>query len=97
MTLGGDYPPICCFCGSIATGRCAFMGRDNEVIDNPFCKHHETIVVKQTIFSLKILHATGMEREMIAMQKWVIHAHSPALPANKAEFYKIATTQYQAY
>jgi hypothetical protein len=88
--------PLCCYCECLATGRCTFMGRDSEVIDNPFCKHHETIVYNQTVHSLQLLHQKGLERELVAVQKWEIWLHAPALPVNKAEFVKLATQQLQA-
>ncbi len=93
----GRLIPECAYCGCIATGRCVFMGRDNEVIDNPFCKHHENIVYHQTNLSIQTLHEKGLERELIAIQKWAIHAASPSLPINKAEWVKMASLQLQAY
>jgi hypothetical protein len=88
--------PECCYCGGVAKGRCVFMGNDNEVVDNPFCPHHETVVYHQTNLSIQVLHAAGLERELIAVQKWVLYSTPPSLPVNKAEFVKIATQQLQS-
>lgn len=92
-----NYIPVCCYCGCVASGRYTFMGRDGEVVDNPFCKHHENIVSNQTTMSRQLLHEKGLERDLMAIQRWALHAHPPALPANKAEFVKLASQQLQAY
>lgn len=88
--------PLCCYCGGRANGRVVFIGREQKIVDNPFCREHFNPIYKQTDGSIQFLHEVGMERTLLAIQRWDLYQTPPAMPSTKAEFVKLATAQLQS-
>jgi hypothetical protein len=85
MTTLGYYRPRCCYCNFEADGRVVCMGRDNQVIDNPFCNHHYQPVYKQTIIMLDQMFPAQMKGGLIYIQRWAKYEQIPEIPKTEIE------------
>lgn len=80
---------MCCYCHEkLATGRYAFLNRQREVVDNPFCSEHSTVVFNQTKKGLETLHeSASLARDHFLLQRWGIGEEPPGMPTTEQELF----------
>jgi hypothetical protein len=80
---------MCCYCHEkLATGRYAFLNKQEEVVDNPFCSEHSTQVFHQTKKGLETLHKTGsLAREHFLLQRWSASEEPSEMPKDKQDLF----------
>lgn len=90
LLLPADAGPVvevlfCCLCNEVATGRIVFQGKDDKIVDNPFCDDHTSAVYVQTQRALKKIHsARSLFQEYTIIQRWRSGVSIPKLPEDKA-------------
>jgi hypothetical protein len=85
----------CCYCNEPATGRFCFVGKNDTVRDNPFCKAHRGQVYEQTHRALGVIHSPrSVRRDITAIQLWVSGQQPPTLPKNEAQLIMVGSRNF---
>ncbi len=87
---------FCCYCNDApAIGRYCFVGKNNKICDNPFCKEHKGDVYEQTHRALGVIHSgRSVNRDYTALQLWRPGVSPPPLPKNPAELIMAGARTY---